>query len=36
MAKMDVKAGCKVHTPAALITGITSGLAVWIISLLVL
>jgi GntP family gluconate:H+ symporter len=36
MAKMDVKAGYKVHTLAALIIGITSGLTVWIISLLVL
>jgi GntP family gluconate:H+ symporter len=36
MAKMDVKTGYKVHTLATLIIGVTSGLAVWIISLIVL
>jgi GntP family gluconate:H+ symporter len=36
MAKMDIKTGYKVHTVATLIMGITSALAVWIISLFVL
>jgi GntP family gluconate:H+ symporter len=36
MAKMDIKTGYKVHTLATLIIGITSALAVWIISLIVL
>jgi GntP family gluconate:H+ symporter len=34
MAKMDVKTGYKVHTLATLIIGITSGLTVWVISLI--
>ena len=36
MAKMDVKTGYKVHTLATLIIGITSGLTVWVISLIIL
>ncbi len=36
MAKMDVKTGYKVHTLATLIIGVTSGLAVWFISLIML
>jgi GntP family gluconate:H+ symporter len=36
MAKMDVKTGYKVHTLATLIIGITSGLTVWVISLIAL
>jgi GntP family gluconate:H+ symporter len=36
MSRMDVKTGYKLHTVATLIIGITSGLTVWIISLIVL
>jgi GntP family gluconate:H+ symporter len=36
MAKMDIKTGYKVHTLATLIIGITSGLTVWGISLIIL
>lgn len=36
MAKMDVKTGYKVHTFATLIIGVTSGLTVWVISLITL
>jgi len=36
MARMDVKTGYKVHTLATLIIGITSGLTVWVISLIIL
>jgi GntP family gluconate:H+ symporter len=36
MSRMDVKTGYKLHTVATFIIGITSGLTVWIISLIVL
>ena len=36
MAKMDVKTGYKLHTVGTLIIGVTSGLAVWVISLIIL
>jgi GntP family gluconate:H+ symporter len=36
MSKMDVKTGYKLHTVATLIIGVTSGLTVWVISLILL
>jgi GntP family gluconate:H+ symporter len=36
MSKMDVKTGYKLHTVGTLIIGVTSGLAVWVLSLILL
>ena len=36
MSKMDVKTGYKLHTVATFIIGVTSGLTVWVISLILL
>ncbi|MFA5251049.1 MAG: GntP family permease [Phycisphaerae bacterium] len=36
MAKMDIKTGYKLHTVATLIIGVTSGLTVWVLSLILL
>jgi GntP family gluconate:H+ symporter len=36
MAKMDIKTGYKLHTVATFIIGVTSGLVVWIMSLILL
>ena len=36
MSRMDVKTGYKLHTVATLIIGVTSGLVVWVLSLILL
>ncbi len=36
MSKMDIKTGYKLHTVATFLIGVTSGLVVWLLSLILL